>query len=165
MLENFAHIVRHRSRIQSLEGGSAILADGTRMKADVLLWGTGYEVDLRYLEVEALARQTRLENIIPRCGGLFRALDAPNLFLLAPGVLDTNGSTPWAYAHAAKSIMSHVRGGKVFGTRVEKHRPYYFDLPRFLASRDRRNYPWMRWCARYFRQAFLDPRDRTLPLP
>jgi cation diffusion facilitator CzcD-associated flavoprotein CzcO len=165
MLENFAHIVRHRGEIQSLEGGWAVLADGTRMKADVVLWGTGYQIDLRYLEVEALARQTRLEDVIPRCGALFRALDAPNLFLLAPGVLDTNGSTPWAYAHAAKSIMSHIRGGEVFGTRVEKHRPYYFDLLRFLASQDRRTYPRVRWRTPYFRQAFLDPRDQTLPLP
>jgi len=29
-------------------------------------------------------------------------------------VLESNTSTPWAYAHAAKSIMSHIAGNPVF---------------------------------------------------
>ena len=112
-----------------------------------------------------LAEQTRLEEVVSRCGSLFRALDAPNLFLLAPAILDTNVSAPWAYAHAAKSIMSHIKGRAIFGTQVVRERAQYFNLVRFLAARDRGNYPWTKWRTHYFRLAFLWKGDKPLPLP
>jgi cation diffusion facilitator CzcD-associated flavoprotein CzcO len=165
MLLNFARIERHPGEIGRIEGKVVHLKNGRHLEADMLLWGTGYEMDLGYLDVEPLAHQTRLGDVASRCGSLFRALDAPNLFLLAPGVLDTNGSTPWAYAHAAKSIVAHVKGREVFGTRVAKTRAHYFDLARFLAVRDRPNYPWGKWRITYFRLAFLWNRAKPLPLP
>ncbi len=165
MLMNLSRIQRHRGEIIRLEGNQACLADGLRVKADVVLWGTGFGTDLRYLKVTPLAGQTRLEEVVSRCGALFRALDAPNLFLLAPAILDTNVSAPWAYAHAAKSIMSHISGRAVFGTRVVKKRAQYFNLVRFLAGRDRANYPRVTWWIHYFRLAFFWKGDRPLPLP
>lgn len=165
MLANLAKIQQHRGEIARIEGDEACLADGRRLKADVILWGTGFEMDLGYLDVGDLSRLTRLEEAASRCGSLFRALDAPNLFLLAPAILDTNVPTPWAYAHAAKSIMSHIKGRRIFDTRVAKTRAQYFDLVRFLAARDRGNYPWGRWKVRYLRLAFLWDGGKPLPLP
>ncbi|HET6331549.1 MAG TPA: NAD(P)-binding domain-containing protein [Holophagaceae bacterium] len=165
MLLNLAKIQRHRGEIEEIEGGEARLADGRRLKADIVLWGTGFEMDLGYLQVEPLSRLTRMEEAVRRCGSLFRALDAPNLFLLAPAILDTNVSAPWAYAHAAKSIMSHIKGREIFGTKVARTRAQYFNLVRFLATRDRQNYPWGKWKLRYLRLAFLWDGDKPMPLP
>jgi len=165
MLMNLTKIQHHRGEIARIEGDEACLADGRRLKTDVILWGTGFEMDLSYLDVEPLSRLTRLEDAASRCGSLFRALDAPNLFLLAPGILDTNVPTPWAYAHTAKSMMSHIKGRRIFGTKVAKTRAQYFNLVRFLAARDRQNYPWGKWKVRYLRLAFLWEGDRPLPLP
>jgi cation diffusion facilitator CzcD-associated flavoprotein CzcO len=165
MIENFATIARHRSEIARIEDKTVRLASGAAFDADLVLWGTGYQTDLRYLEIDALSRLTNLQTIGRRCGDHFLALDAPNLFILAPGVLETSGSTPWAYAHAAKSIMSHIRGNTVFDPMPAYTNANYFDLARFLAKRDRVNYPVMLWYLKYLNFAFRHPVDRPMPIP
>jgi cation diffusion facilitator CzcD-associated flavoprotein CzcO len=165
MIENLASIARHRSEIVQIENNTVRLASGAACDADLVLWGTGYETDLRYLDVDALSQLTRLEAIGRRCGDHFLALDAPNLFILAPGVLETSGSTPWAYAHAAKSIMSHIRGSAVFGPAPVYTNANYFELARFLAKRDHVNYPAMLWYLKYLNLAFRQPGDRPMPIP
>jgi hypothetical protein len=165
MIENFASVARHRSEIVRIENNTVRLASGDACDADLVLWGTGYETDLRYLEVDTLSQLTRLDAIGRRCGDHFLALDAPNLFILAPGVLETSGSTPWAYAHAAKSIMSHIRGNTVFGPAPVYTNANYFELARFLAKRDHVNYPTMLWYLKYLNLAFRQPRDRPMPIP
>ncbi len=92
-------------------------------------------------------------------------LDAPNLFILAPGVLETITSTPWAYAHVAKSIMSHISGQPVFDSVPMRSHENYFDLVRFLARRDRANYPFAGWYLKYLNLAFRRPGDRPMPIP
>ncbi|MGA8864120.1 MAG: NAD(P)-binding domain-containing protein [Gallionella sp.] len=165
MIQNFARIARHRSEIVRIEGNTVSFASGQTCNADLVLWGTGYTTDLSYLEVDNLSHLTRIEAIGRRCGAHFLALDAPNLFILAPGVLETNSSTPWAYAHAAKSIMSHIRGNKVFDSVPVYTNPNYFELASFLAKRDRVNYPAVVWYLKYLNFAFRQPRDRPMPIP
>ncbi|HVA57192.1 MAG: NAD(P)-binding domain-containing protein [Gemmatimonadaceae bacterium] len=165
MAENLARIARHQSEIVGIEGSSVRLASGHSCRADLVLWGTGYDTDLGYLEVSNLSRLTRMDAIGRRCGAHFLALDAPNLFLLAPGILDVTTSTPWAYAHAAKSIMSHIRGNPVFDSVPVSTNPNYFDLARFLAKRDRVNYPAVLWYLKYLNLAFRRSRDRPMPMP
>jgi cation diffusion facilitator CzcD-associated flavoprotein CzcO len=114
MVQNLGRITHHRGEIVRIEGDKVWLSSEQSCRADLVLWGTGYETDLSYLDAGDLSRLTRLEAIGQRCGSYFLALDAPNLFILAPGVLETITSTPWAYAHAARSIMSHIRGKPVF---------------------------------------------------
>ena len=165
MVRNLAKIVRHRGEIVRIEGDTVRLSTGDTCRADLVLWGTGYETDLSYLEAGDLPRLTRLEAIGRRCGAYFLALDAPNLFILAPGVLETITSTPWAYAHAAKSIMSHIQGNAVFGSVPELDNPNYFDLVRFFSKRDRASYPRVRWFFKYLNLAFRQPADRPMPIP
>jgi cation diffusion facilitator CzcD-associated flavoprotein CzcO len=165
MVANLGKIVRHRAEIVRIEGDKVQLSTGHSFRADLVLWGTGYETDLSYLEAGDLSRLTRLEAIGRRCGAHFLALDAPNLFILAPGVLETITSTPWAYAHAAKSIMSHIQGKAVFGSVPVLTNPNYFDLVRFFAKRDRANYPRVKWFFKYLNLAFRQPADRAMPIP
>lgn len=165
MVKDLGQIARHRGEIVRIEGNIVWVSSGQSCRADLVLWGTGYETDLSYLEAGDLSRLTSLETIGKRCGSHFLALDAPNLFILGPGVLETITSTPWAYAHAAKSIMSHIRGKPVFDSTPAQANDNYFDLVRFLAKRDRVNYPVPWWYLKYLNLAFRQPGDRPMPIP
>jgi hypothetical protein len=165
MIREFGRIDRHRAAVTSLRGSSVLLSNGDRIETDVLLWGTGYAVDLGFLQLEALTQAKSLNEICRRCRSGFLSDDAPNLFLLAPGVLETNTSTPWGYAHAARSIMSHIAGTAVFADPPRSALTNHFDLAKQLARRDRRNYPRGIWYPYYFRLAFLHAKDRPMPIP
>lgn len=165
MIKNFAQIMRYRGEISSIQGKKVMLSSGHSFDADLVLWGTGYKTDLGYLEVGGLSQLSRPDAINRHCGAHFLALDAPNLFILSPGILETNTSTPWAYAHAAKSIMSHIRGNTVFDSVPAYTNPNYFDLARFLAKRDRTNYPAALWYLKYLKLALRQPVDQPMPIP
>ena len=108
---------------------------------------------------------SHLEDLERRCGSLFLSRDAPNLFFLAPAVLETNVSTPWAYAHASKSIVSHVRGASVFDNTPVSGHVNGFDFARFLARRDRASYPLGLWYPKYLYELFCRPRHVPMPIP
>ena len=164
MIRNFRSIARHRGEVQMLRGKMVRLSSGEQFETDLLLWGTGYAVDLDYLGLDMLSKAS-LNDISRRCHSVFRSIDAPNLFLLAPGVLETINSTPWAYAHVAKSIMSHIAGRPVFETSPRETMTNYFDLVRLLAPRDRRNYPFGLWYLKYLWLAMFHSRARPMPIP
>jgi cation diffusion facilitator CzcD-associated flavoprotein CzcO len=165
MIANARHIAHHRAEVRAIEERTIKLSNGECIDADLLLWGTGYAADLGYLEVDALRGATDLKEVGRRMRAVFRSADAPNLFLLAPGVLETTTVTPWAYAHAAKSIMSHIAG------RAELDAPPYpgminhCDMLKLLAKLDRANYPRGLWYLKYLRQALWYPKSRPLPIP
>jgi len=164
MIRRFRDIERHRGEVRALRGRTLSLSGGEQLEADVLLWGTGYAMDLDYLGLEAISK-TRLNVLSRRCRSVFLSMDAPNLFLLAPGVLETNTSTPWAYAHAAKSIMSHVAGRPVFVEPPRDHFTNHFELVKMLAPHDRANYLPVLWYLKYLRLALFQPRARPMPIP
>jgi hypothetical protein len=122
-------------------------------------------VDLNYLGLELLAKAKSLNEISSRCYSVFLSVDAPKLFLLAPGVLETITSTPWAYAHVAKSIMSHVTGRPVFASPPRRTLTNFFDLVKLLARSDRGNYQLGIWYLKYLWLAMWYPRKRPLPIP
>jgi len=165
MLRNFRRIERYRGEVQSLRGKTMRLSSGEAIETDLLLWGTGYAMDLDYLGVEAISKAGALNQVSKRCYSVFRAIDAPNLFLLAPGVLETNTSTPWAYAHVAKSIMSHIVGPPVFDRPPRQTLTNHFDLVKLLAPHDRRNYPFGVWYLKYLRLALCHPKAQPMPIP
>ena len=165
MIEHFSRIERHRGELSRIAGTTVRFSDGTSAEADLILWGTGYEVDLAYFEPESLSRITRLDELARRCGSIFLSRDAPNLFFLAQGVLETITSTPWAYAHAAKSIVSHICGHPVFDETPVPGHTNHFDLARFFARRDRASYLPGLWYLKYLATALWHPKDRPLPIP
>jgi len=165
MLINFASIERHQGEARSLCGNTIGLSNGEQLETDLLLWGTGYGVDFGFLGLDALSKAKNLNAISSRCYSGFLCADAPNLFLLAPGVLERNSSTPWAYAHVAKSIMSHILGRPVFVGEPSGTLTDHFDLIKLLAPQDRRNYPFGIWYLKYLWLAICHPWNRPMPIP
>ena len=148
MLENFAAIERHGGSVESISGRTVTLSDGHRLETDLLLWGTGYSLDLSYFEAPEIASIRTLDALCARCGGIFNSLDAPNLYF--PGVgLDGIGSSPWAYSLLSRSIMSHIRGTAHFENKVVGHKINHFDIVDYLAPRDPASYPPATWQAHY----------------
>ena len=97
MLNRYTDIERHCAIVDRVCGGTVTLSDGHRVDVDLLLWGTGYAVDLSYFESPAINSIRALEALAARCGCIFRSLDATDLYF--PGVgLDGIGSAPWSYA-------------------------------------------------------------------
>jgi cation diffusion facilitator CzcD-associated flavoprotein CzcO len=163
MLANLGAIERHVGSVAAIEGGTVVLSDGERIDADLLLWGTGYAVDLGWLDVPALASVRSVNELAARCGCVFRSLDAPDLYF--PGVgLDGIGSGPWDFALIARSIASHVAGTAQLDMEPLAHKVNHFDLVRYLAARDSGSFP-PGWEAQYRALALEWPEDRAYPLP
>lgn len=164
MIENFARIARHKGSVDKIENRTVHLSDGAQIEADVVLWGTGYKMDLSYFKHDRLAQVDSPASLLRQCGSRFLSLDCPNLFFLGT-LLDGNGSTPWLYAHISKSIMTHIKGRPVFDRTPVDGLVNHFELLRFLAVRNRRNFLPGVWQIRSLAQVFLRKEDKTLPLP
>lgn len=164
MLERYAAIERHRASVDSVADGTVTLSDGHRVDVDLLLWGTGYGVDLSYFQSSAINSIRTLDALAARCGCIFRSLDATDLYF--PGVgLDGIGSAPWSYALLCRSMMSHIRGTARLDNEVLASRLNHFDLVEYLASRDPASYPPDAWRAFYRDIALNTPDEEPYPIP
>ena len=164
MIEHFGQITRHRGTVSRIEGSTVHLDTGHAVQADVVLWGTGYALDLSWMDSPALAAITSGDRLAARCGSLFRALDARHLFFLAT-VLEGSGSTTWAYVHAARTIMSHIRGTAHLDEAVVPIKLNHFELIKFLAARDPASFPPDTWHAAYQNLAMQHPPEEPMPIP
>jgi hypothetical protein len=164
MLAHFDQLERYRGSVVSIDGPDVLLSDGTHVKADLLLWGTGYETDLSYFEDPRLSSLRSLDAVAARCGGIFRSLDAPQLYF--PGViLDGIGAAPWGYALIARSIMSHVRCQASLDMDPLEHKVNHLELARYLVQRDPGSYRDPHAWETYRQQALRQPDDQAYAIP
>ena len=164
MIGHFNQIDRHPGEVLSVDGRTITLSTHETIEADVILWGTGYEMDLRFLDSPALAHVKHVNQLAGRCGALFHSLDIPRLFFLAV-ILETTGSAPWLYAHAARTIAGHIRGVAKLDDVPLKGKINHYDLIGHLAPHDPANYPADRWPGTYRELALSWPEDRSMPIP
>jgi hypothetical protein len=135
MLARFAEIERHQCTIETIAGAKVTLSDGSQLTPDLVLWGTGYGLDLSFFEEPRLAAIRSLHELASRCGCVFRSLDAPDLYF--PGVgLDGVGATSWFYSIGARTIMSHIRGTAKLDMEPVAIKLNHLDMIRHLAPRD-----------------------------
>ena len=163
MIEHFASFRRTAAVPELIEGDSVTLSDGTTVRPDIVLWGTGYTADLSWLDVPALAAVRNTQDLRQRCGGAFRSLDAPQLFFLAVG-LDGIGSTSFAVSLSCRSIMSHIKGTADLGLEPVAHNINHFDLVPFLAKRDPASFA-AGWEKVYRDLQLGTPDDQPYPMP
>jgi hypothetical protein len=165
MIEHFREIEKHRGEVARIEGRSVHVTSGARIDVDLILWGTGYEMDLGYFASPALAKIRRIDDLARRCGSLFRSLDEPKLFFLAVLLDATGASMTWSYAHACRSIVSHICGKAHLDTVPVEGKLAHFELAAFLAERDPHSYPPDTWRSEYERLALEYPKNDPLPIP
>ena len=164
MLANFTAIERHGGSVASIAGRTITLSDGHHLEADLLLWGTGYSLDLSYFEAPEISSIRTLDALCARCSGIFNSLDAPNLYF--PGVgLDGIGSSPWAYSLLSRSIMSHICGMASFEDKVVDHKINHFDIVDYLAPRDPASFPPDMWKTHYRDIALNTPDEQPYAIP
>lgn len=162
MLGAFASIHQHAGAVALIRGDTVTLEDKTKLRPDLLLWATGYCVDLGWIDHPKVSALRSVEQLAARCGGVVRSLDLPNLYF--PGVgLDGIGAAPWAHALLARSIASHIRGSTRWDMQPTS-KLNHFDLVTYLAPRDPASYPGD-WHERYRVLALETPDDRPYPFP
>lgn len=164
MLAGLERIERHRGTVASVEDREVVLEGGHRVAADLLLWGTGYRLDLSWFDDPRLARLDSAAALAARCGCVVRSLDAPDLYF--PGVLlDGFGAISWNYAIIARTLMSHIRGQARLDLEPTGHRLNHLEMVRHLAERDPASFGGAdaaAWC----REVGLGtPDDAPYPLP
>ena len=164
MLAGLARIERHPAKVEALEGGQALLSDGSTVAVDVVLWGTGYRTDLSYFANPHLAAVTGVNELATRCACIFRSLDEPDLYFPAVG-LEGFGATSWNFAIMARSVMSHIVGTAQLDLEPLPYRLNHLEMVRHLARRDPVSFGGVdadAWC----RGAGLDtPDDQPYPMP
>ncbi len=164
LIENLGQIERHRDNIKTIEGNSVVLGSGATIEADMILWGTGYEMDLSYLQAVLSNHITHPDQLARRCGSLVVSLDAPNLYFVSVG-LESTSATPWQYAHLARTIVSQICGtAKLSKEPILKHLNY-FGVPTFLADFDPASYPRDTWRKEYVSLVTDFPNERPFPIP
>jgi Pyridine nucleotide-disulphide oxidoreductase len=162
MLVNFQRLERRPGRVVAVAGNEVLLSDGARIGADLLLWGTGYALDLSYFEDPRISAIRTLDALGARCGGIFRSLDAPQLYF--PGVfLDGIGATAFDVSLIARSVMSHVRGTARLDLAPLAHKINHLELARYLAERDPGSYPEGRGWDFLRHLALNTPEDQPYP--
>lgn len=135
MLAHFGDLERHHGEVAAIEGSDVVLADGRRLAAEVVLWGTGYRADLGYFDDPRIAGIASMAELVGRCACVFRSVDAPNLYFPDVG-LEGVGATSWAFAVGARTLMSHIRGTARLDMLPTPYRLNHLDYARHLMERD-----------------------------
>jgi cation diffusion facilitator CzcD-associated flavoprotein CzcO len=149
-IQNLDAITRHHTQIRRIQGREISLENGERFETDTLLWGTGYRMNLEYLDLSEYSGVKRLDGLRPRLGSLIRALDYPHLFFIGMSLIDSSGSTPLFAAIEAKSIVAHILGRCEIPKKNIPHHIVHWDLFKYFASFDHANYPRLWWKIKYF---------------
>ncbi len=165
MIEHFQTLERYRAEVRRIADRTVELSTGEKIVADVMLWGTGYTLDLSYFDEPKLSGVTQTSALAKRCGDLYRSMDAEKLFFLAPNTLEGTGVTPWAYAHAARTIVSHIQGKAQLGLEPTHGKINHFDAIQFLATLDPASFPPETWASYYKSLTTQHPEDQPLPIP
>ncbi len=164
MLAHFNSLHRLQGSVAAINGRRVATSSGRAVETDVLLWGTGYEMDLRWIDVPALAAVRNTEALLARCACIFRSLDAGNLYLPQSG-LDGIGSAPWANALMARSTVSHILGTAQLDMQPVGHKVNHFDIVSHLAPRDAGSFEPGAWQAQYKALALQTPDEQAYPVP
>ncbi len=164
MIEHFARIDRHPGEVTRIVERRVELSDGASLDVDVLLWATGYAIDLSFLANAELSAISNHDQLAAQCGDGMVALAEPNLYFLATG-LESTGTAPWAYSLMARTLMAHIRGDAKLGRSPLAGKINHFHYPAFLASRDPVNFPEGEWQAELHRLGVEHPSDQPLPIP
>lgn len=141
---------RHQTEVRRIRGREIELENGEHLEKNMLLWGTGYRMNLDYLGLPEYRGVDTLERLRPKLGSLIRAIDYPHLFFLGMSLIDSTSATPFFAAIEAKSTVAHIRGQCEIPKKNIPHHIVHWELFRLFAGFDHANYPRLWWRLKYF---------------
>ena len=149
----FKDIVRHPGEVEKIEGNS-ITVSGQSFDADILIYATGYKLNLSFLNLPEFSRMSSSTELQERCGTYIRSLDYPNLFFVGPTLLDGNGATAFLMSAVGRTLMAHIQGKCEIPKTVCRKKPVHWGILEILASFDRYNFWPVWWRLKYTLKAW-----------
>lgn len=149
LVKNFSKIIRHPSPIKGIEE-NFVLTEQDKFETDIVLFGTGYHIDLSYLGLDKLNEIKKPRELQKRCGHLVISLDYPQLYFFGIPFLDSNGSTPLFSAVAAKTLIAHLKNKIELPLKPITRKPLYLEMIKMMALYDQENYSKFLWKIKLF---------------
>lgn len=150
MIKNQDKIDQHIGEIRKIEGRELLLSNGERIETDILLWATGYEIDLSYTGLPEYEYIKDLDELFPKLGSLMLSLDYPNMYFVGMPLLGSTSATPFFSAVESKTILAHIAGKCSIPRKPILHHINHWDLFRYFAQFDHHNYTPYLWKVKYF---------------
>ncbi|MEM6913334.1 MAG: NAD(P)-binding domain-containing protein, partial [Pseudomonadota bacterium] len=98
VIEHFQSLNRYHGTLDRLDANEATvtLVDGgqTSFDTDIVLYGTGYDLDLDYLQLPEFTGMRSALELRARCRRMIASTDYPGLYFLGATLLDGNGTAP-----------------------------------------------------------------------
>ncbi len=159
----FKEIHRHLGTVDRIVGNE-LFVGAESFPADILVYATGYKLNLRFLNLPEYSKLNTGEELSKRCGTYVRALDYPNLFFMGPTLLDINGSTPLLISMFSRTIIAHIMGRCEIPKTVYQKKPVHWGTLSVLAAFDRSNFWPGLWRLRYMFKAWYYARYPNRPI-
>ncbi|MEM0930053.1 MAG: NAD(P)/FAD-dependent oxidoreductase [Pseudomonadota bacterium] len=158
MIEHFQSLRRYHGTLRALDGNQATVAliDGgkARFDTDVVLYGTGYDLDLDFLQLPEYTGMRTGRELRARCRRMIASVDYPGLYFLGAPLLDGNGTTPWGVSIMARTITMLIQSGTTLSGQPIVDNVNHWDLLELFAPVDRVHYKPLLWKPQYLATAF-----------
>ena len=150
LIQNFKSLRRSRSEIQEISGNTVVLKSGEKIEADVVLYGTGYHMNLKYLGLPEFATVKDSETLRGKCYGLMQAPNYPQLYFLGGTALELNGVAPLNISMMARTLVSVIKGKCKLPQQPITQKINHWHLIQFFSRFDHTNYLPFFWRLKYF---------------
>ena len=154
MIKYFQRLQRYPGQIQRLDKEGVTVETQTgdiqNFASDIVLFGTGYSMDLSYLQLPEYSPLTTQNEIRHQCRSLMASKHYPHLYFLGQAMLDASGSTPLASAFMARTLARIIRKGNTIAGPTIRENVNHWDLLKILAREDNYHFPrglWRIWYA------------------
>ena len=157
MIKGFDSLHRYHGTVDRLEGLQATVtrAEGgeATFKSDIVLFGTGYDLDLDFLGLPEYTGMRTGQELRARCRRVFSSIDYPDLYFLGAPLLDGNGTAPWGLSVLARTIAHLVKTGRAVDGDPITDNVNHWDLLEHLAPIDRAHFKPLLWKPQYLATA------------
>ena len=154
LIKNLGMIKKHQGEIKSFKEKLVTTNKNKSFETDILIWATGYNMDLSWTGLEAYQNLTSSSEIRKKLGTLFVSLDYPNLYFTGASILDTNATAPLVFSVIARSLISSIKGTCKLPKTPILNYVNHWDMIKLLAKYDRAHYFPFFWKIKYFLKAF-----------
>ncbi|MEO1656624.1 MAG: NAD(P)/FAD-dependent oxidoreductase [Pseudomonadota bacterium] len=157
IIEHFQSLHRYHGTLSKLDGYEATVAlvEGghASFATDIVLYGTGYDLDLDFLQLpEYKGMRTGVE-LRARCRRMIASIDYPGLYFLGATLLDGNGTAPWGLSIMARTVATLIKSGRTLSDDPVVDNVNHWDALELFAPIDPVHYKPFLWRPQYLATA------------